>query len=85
MSIGKINKIIDYTKKILEKTNKCKSENAYYDLLKETYYLVREKYPETTLVLMNEIFTTLFTKEFTLKLTDNCNYFPGLKGMLIIV
>ena len=81
MSIGKINKIIDYTKKILEKTNKCKSENAYYDLLKETYYLVREKYPETTLVLMNEIFTTLFTKEFTLKLTDNCNYFPDYLEM----
>ena len=81
MSIGKINKILDYTKKILEKSNKCKSENAYYDLLKETYYLVREKYQETTLVLMNEIFTTLFTKEFTLKLTNNCSYFPDYLEM----
>jgi putative phage-type endonuclease len=76
MSNGKINKILDFTKKYLEKKPNIKSETEYYNLLNECYSTGREIFPELTLSLMNEVFTILFKKEFVKTLdTDKC-YFP---------
>lgn len=76
MSNGKINKILDFTKKYLEKKPNIKSESEYYNLLNECYMVEKEIFPELSLSLMNEVFTILFKKEFIKTLdTDKC-YFP---------
>jgi putative phage-type endonuclease len=76
MSNGKINKILDFTKKYLEKKPNIKSEAEYYGLLNECYMVEKEIFPELSLSLMNEVFTILFKKEFIKTLdTDKC-YFP---------
>jgi putative phage-type endonuclease len=76
MSNGKINKILDFTKKYLEKKPNIKNESDYYNLLYECYNVGKEVFPDVTLSLMNEIFNILFKKEFVKTLdTDKC-YFP---------
>jgi hypothetical protein len=64
MSNGKINKILDFTKKYLEKKPNIKNESDYYNLLYECFNVGKEVFPDVTLSLMNEIFNILFKKEF---------------------
>ena len=68
MSSGKINKILTYTKKCLDGSKKIfKSEEDLNNVMKETFQIVKDKYPETTIELMITIFNRLFNKEFIYK------------------
>lgn len=82
MSGTHINKIINYTKKILDKTTECTSETAYYKLIKDTYNVVQDKYPEVTIQLMNDIINILFNKTFVKDNTSTYNYFPEYPELL---
>jgi putative phage-type endonuclease len=67
----KINKIMNYTKKCINITNNL-TEYSYYKLLKETFDTVKEKYPETTLKMMTNIFSTIFDKQFMYNSKNTC-------------
>ena len=67
----KINKIMNYTKKCINITNNL-TEYSYYKLLKETFEMVKEKYPETTLKMMTNIFSTIFDKQFMYNSKNTC-------------
>ena len=69
-----LNKIITYTKKMI-KDKQCNNENEYYELMKSTFSIVKNKYPSVTLLLMSEIFSNLFNKMFVQNLTS-VSYFP---------
>ena len=58
-----LNKMIVYTRKII-KDKQCNNENDYYQLLKQTYNDVKNKYPAITIQLMNDIFSILFNHQF---------------------
>lgn len=82
MSSGKINKILQYTKKCLDGSKKTfKTEEEYNNILKETLYLVKDKYPETTLELMIEIFQRIFSKELVYKKELDDGFYPEFLEM----
>ena len=82
MSSGKINKILTYTKKCLDGSKKTfKSEEDLNSTLKEIFQIVKEKYPETTIELMVNIFNRLFNKEFTYKKELDDGYYPEYLSM----
>jgi putative phage-type endonuclease len=82
MSSGKINKILTYTKKCLDGSKKTfKSEEDLNNTLKEIFQIVKEKYPETTIQLMVDIFNRLFNKEFSYKKELDDGYYPEYLSM----
>ena len=82
MSSGKINKILTYTKKCLEGSKKIfKSEEDLNSMLKETFQIVKDKYPESTIELIIDIFNRLFNKEFSYKKELDDGYYPEYLSM----
>ena len=79
---NKINKILHLTKKVLDaNTKKIKSEEDYNNLLKETFNIIKDKYDETTIELIIDIFNRIFNKEFTYKKELEDGYYPDFLNM----
>ena len=82
MSSGKINKILTYTKKCLDGSKKIfKSEEDLNNVMKDTFQIVKDKYPETTIELMIDVFNRLFNKEFSYKKELDDGYYPEYLSM----